>query len=210
MKKRRENGFTLMELLITISIAGILFALGIPSFSSMMKNGRINAQYSAMEGALFHARSEAIKGASDVTVCPKNAIGSLTCGVAADWTNGWIVFVDQLNTPSESVATIENQDDIITVLPELDGDNTVFSFGSKTNSALNAPSVHYVRYLQNGSSSLTTGSIIICDTARGSVSSKSLNIVQTGDIRQGTVTDGSTAPRDVFNRAISMFCPDTI
>ena len=78
MKKRRENGFTLMELLITISIAGILFALGIPSFSSMMKNGRINAQYSAMEGALFHARSEAIKGASDVTVCPKNAIGSLT------------------------------------------------------------------------------------------------------------------------------------
>ena len=209
MKNTSVKGFTLLELMITISIAGILIGIGIPSFSNMMAESRISAQYNTLVGSLYHARSEAIKGAADVTVCPKNAIDATVCGNSNDWVNGWIVFIDSNNVPNEAVAIIENAgNDIISVAPALKGTNTLRSFGSPSNTVQNVGNVNYVRYLQNGSSSLTTGSILICDSDRGPASSRSLNIVQTGDIRRGTVTQGSDAPRDVFNRAISAFCPD--
>lgn len=208
MKNKTVKGFTLLELLITIAIAGILIGIGVPSFGSMMAESRISAQYNALVGSLYHARSEAIKGAADVTVCPKNAIDSNACGGPNDWENGWIVFIDSNNVPNEAVAVIENAaTDIISVAPAIKGLNTFRSFGSPTNTLQNVGDVSYVRYLQNGSSSLSTGSIVICDS-RGSASSRSLNVVQTGDIRKGTVTPGSDAPRDVFNRAISDFCPE--
>ncbi|MFT6301020.1 MAG: type IV fimbrial biogenesis protein FimT [Granulosicoccus sp.] len=208
MKMTCHQGFTLLELLITVSIAGILLAIGIPSFSSMMTETRISAQYNSLVSSLYHARSEAIKGAADVTVCPKNAIDGTQCGDINDWQNGWIVFTDSINVPNEATASIENQADIISVKPAIKGLNTVTSFGSTTNVVSNVAAVNYVRYLQNGSSSMTTGSIVICDITRGAADSRALNIVRTGDIRRGTVTEGSTAPRDVFNRPISPLCPE--
>jgi len=208
MKTSNVEGFTLVELLITMTIAGILLAVGIPSFTSMMTESRIGSQYNALVGSLYQARSEAIKGAADVTVCPKNAVGSFQCGDASDWENGWIVFIDEANNPNEMIAVVENRDDILSVKPEIDGINTITSFGSATNTVANVGTVSYVRYLQNGTSSLTTGSIVICDVLRGAADSRSLNVVQTGDIRQGTVSSGSKAPRDVFNRDISAICPN--
>lgn len=208
MKISSAKGFTLLELIITLAIAGILLGVGVPSFTSMMAESKIGAQYNSLVGSLYHARSEAIKGAADVTVCPRQAAGAFNCGTDGDWENGWIVFIDSANTPGELLAVVESQDDIIAVNPAMKGLNTVTSFGSTTNTVATAAPVNYVRYLQNGTSSLTTGSIVICDVSRGPAASRSLNVVQTGDIRKGTATEGNDAPRDVFNRAISLFCPD--
>ena len=203
MKISSTKGFTLLELLITISIAGILLGFGIPSFSSLVAESQISAQYNSLVGALYHARSEAIKGAADVTVCPKNAVDGLNCGTGDDWRNGWIVFIDSANT-----AAVANQGDIISVKPEIKGLNTVSSFGSTTNTVTGVAPVNFVRYLQNGSSSLTTGSIVICDINRGSADSRVINIVQTGDIRKGTAINNNDAPSDVFNRSIDSICPE--
>jgi len=208
MKNCSFRGFTLLELLIALSIAAILLGIGLPNFQSMMAESRISAQYNSLVGSLYHARSEAVKGAADVTVCPKNEIDGMQCGGITDWQNGWIVFYDRLNVPSEATAVIESPDDIIAVQPAIKGLNTISSFGSTTNVVSNVANINYVRYLQNGSSSLTTGSIVICDINRGAADSRVLNVVQTGDIRRGTVSNGSNAPRDVFNRDISAFCPD--
>ena len=164
LKKLKVKGFTLLELLVTIAIAGILLGIGLPSFGHMMAESRISSQYNSFVGSLYQARSEAIKGAADITVCPKSAIDATSCGGSDDWENGWIVFRDQTNAPSESVAFIETQDSIISVKPAMKGLNTVMAFGSSTNQVANVADVAYIRYLQNGSSSLTTGSIVICDT----------------------------------------------
>lgn len=205
MERKSAKGFTLLELIITVAIAGILLGIGVPGFGSLMRESRISSQYNSLVGSLYQARSEAIKGASDVTVCPKRGSGDNRCGGNNDWENGWIVFLDRTNAPGEVNADISAGDEIISVKPEIKGNNTITAIGSSTNAVGNVQTVSYVRYLQNGATSLSTGSIIICDDTRGAADSRALNIVQTGDIRRGAITPANPAPLDAFNRPI--VCP---
>lgn len=82
-------GFTLVELLITLSVMTILLVLAIPSFRDMLMNNRVLAQTDALTSALNYARSSALTQNLNVVVCPLNAVGSTTCG--GGWQNGWIV-----------------------------------------------------------------------------------------------------------------------
>jgi type IV fimbrial biogenesis protein FimT len=67
---RDISGFTMVELIIVVTIAGVLAVLAIPSFTSFTQNQRVkNASFEIY--ALFSvARSEAIKRNANVTVAP--------------------------------------------------------------------------------------------------------------------------------------------
>lgn len=75
------RGFTLVELLVTISIAAILLTLAVPSFSTLILNQQVRVAAGDMQTTLFYARSEAIKRAADVSVVP----------TGGNWKNGWSV-----------------------------------------------------------------------------------------------------------------------
>jgi type IV fimbrial biogenesis protein FimT len=75
------RGFTIIEILMTVAIAAILVAVGVPSFKDFILSARIKSAASDVYGALVFARSEAIKRGSDVTVDP----------VSGGWINGWQV-----------------------------------------------------------------------------------------------------------------------
>lgn len=81
----RQRGFTLIELIITVTIAAIVLAIGVPSFQGMMRNNRITAHTNDFLSSLNLARSEAIKRGQRVALAPT---------VAGDWGQGWTVFVD--------------------------------------------------------------------------------------------------------------------
>jgi type IV fimbrial biogenesis protein FimT len=208
MERKPIHGFTLIELLVAVAIAGILLGIGVPSFAEAVKESRISSQYNTMVGSLYLARSEAVKGPGEVTVCPREAQGANQCGDKEDWKNGWLVFVDRTTVQGEATASVDAADEIIAVESALKGDNTILAIGSLTNSAADAEEVAFIRYLQSGGSQWTSGSVIVCDAARGPAASRSINIVLTGDIRRGRVAAGSDAPRDVFNQPISNYCPD--
>ena len=208
MESYRTQGFTLIELLTALAIAGILLGIGVPSFGAAIKESRISSQYGAMVGALYLARSEAVKGPGQVTVCPRKTIGTNTCGDKNDWANGWIVFIDNTTVAGETNANIDSGDLLVSQEAPISSDNTIKVIGSTSNTAANAEEVAFVRYLQNGGTSWKTGSVVICDTDRGASSSRAINLVLTGDIRRGRVTTGSDAPRDVFNRPITQYCPE--
>jgi type IV fimbrial biogenesis protein FimT len=88
--KKPISGFTLLELVITIAIAGILMAMAIPSFNAMMRNNRLTTYANEMVTSLNLARSEAIKRGVNVSVRKLSAAGTGTY-----WSNsGWNVFVD--------------------------------------------------------------------------------------------------------------------
>ena len=84
--KQRHQGFTLVELMVTLAAAIILLAVGIPFFGGIVANNRAAAQANGLVTALSTARSEAVGRADDMTVRPNGS---------DDWTDGWIVFVDQ-------------------------------------------------------------------------------------------------------------------
>lgn len=79
--------------MITIAIAAILLAVGIPAFRTMILQNRLSSNVNEFIAANMFARSEAIKRGQGVTLCPAvNAeSGSNTCITPGDWSTGWLV-----------------------------------------------------------------------------------------------------------------------
>src|SRR5579862_5580193 len=93
---RWTAGFTMTELIVTVSIVAILLAIGIPSFKYVTVSNRISTEVNALLGDIQYARSEAIKEGLPVTVCASNNATSAnpTCSLGIAWQGGWIVFLD--------------------------------------------------------------------------------------------------------------------
>ncbi len=92
--EKRSNiaGITLTELLIVIGIAGILMAIGIPSFKYVTTANRIASEVNGLLGDMQYARAEAIKEGQTVTVCVSS--NGTSCTNTTAWNGGWIVFQD--------------------------------------------------------------------------------------------------------------------
>src|SRR6476661_11115360 len=80
---RKSRGFTLVELATTVTLLGILLAIAIPSFRSLILNQGVKSAAFDLFSALEYARSEAIKRPSETV--------TLKAGAASDgaWSTGW-------------------------------------------------------------------------------------------------------------------------
>ncbi|GMG88581.1 pilus assembly FimT family protein [Biformimicrobium ophioploci] len=65
---QQQRGFTLIELMLTIGVLGVIAAIAVPSFTTMIKNNRITATTNEVVGALQFARAEAVRRARVVQV----------------------------------------------------------------------------------------------------------------------------------------------
>ncbi len=90
-----EQGFSLIELLIAISIAAILLVMAIPSFTSFLNANRVSSQANELLATFQIARIESIRRGTRVVVCGSSNASTATpsCSSGASW-NGWIAFVD--------------------------------------------------------------------------------------------------------------------
>ncbi|HAD05451.1 MAG: hypothetical protein A2005_08435 [Desulfuromonadales bacterium GWC2_61_20] len=89
---RRNRGFTLVELMITIGVAGILLSFAVPTFLDVVKNNRLRTDTATFAGALNLARSEAIRRSQQVSVCISS--NGTSCITSGGWEQGWLVFAD--------------------------------------------------------------------------------------------------------------------
>jgi type IV fimbrial biogenesis protein FimT len=94
---KRMQGVSLVELLVVLTIAGILLGIGASSFKGITTSYRISSEINGLLGDMQYARSEAIKQGQNVVICV--SINGTDCSAAnTNWHKGWIVFADPTNT----------------------------------------------------------------------------------------------------------------
>jgi type IV fimbrial biogenesis protein FimT len=114
MHTKAQRGFTMMELIVVISIVGILMAIGAPSYKYITTANRVSSEVNGLLGDMQFARAEAIKEGQTVTVCA-TADGA-TCTGNSTWTGGWLVFMD-----GTTIRTFDGTDVLLRVQKPLSG-----------------------------------------------------------------------------------------
>jgi len=202
MNDRKQNGFTLIELVIAMSISAILLGIAAPSFIDAVKNAKLGASYGDIVSSLYLARSEATKRRGRISICARSS--DTACG--SSWSNGWIIFTDtSVGANAGTVGTIDGSDEILRVYEPLDNMDLVVTATprSTTPSASNSNSVDYIQYRPDGSTSWSTGTFMLCDD-RDETNARTTNVTLTGGIRKGRKSSDE-APIDV--NGVSLVCP---
>lgn len=112
MDKKANNikGFTLIEILVVVSILGILTALALPSFNDTIEAQAAMSEFRRINTMLNLARSEAIKRGGNVSICASD--DGLDCDLN-NWSNGYIIFVDNNGDANGAAGTIDAGDEVI-------------------------------------------------------------------------------------------------
>lgn len=78
------QGFTLVELAVTLAVLAILVTLAVPAFTTLINGNRLTAQANELVADIQMARSEAVRRNQRVTLCP--SIDNAVCS-GTNWGN---------------------------------------------------------------------------------------------------------------------------
>lgn len=166
-KNYYSAGFTLIELIVTLTIAGILIGFAGPSMRSFVFSQRLSSQTNELVADFNFARSEAIKRANNVAVCTSS--NGTSC--SGNWQNGWITFVDADNS-----RTWTSGDSIVRIHESM-------PTGVAVNSSASIVVFDASGLLANGTGA---GDYILCSSQTGK--SRTINITSTGRYSTGSGT----------------------
>jgi type IV fimbrial biogenesis protein FimT len=154
---RSARGFTMIELIVTMSVAAILAAIAVPSFVAMAQSQRRVAERTDMVLALNYARSEAVK---------QNSPTGVSVTANGGWANGWSVCCTSTGAS-------------INTLPAIDSRSTL-----SANQAGATPVT--VTFDSSGALTPSTGTILFtfCDS-RGPASAGAVEVNPRGHIQSG-------------------------
>jgi type IV fimbrial biogenesis protein FimT len=124
-----SSGFTLVELIITLTIVGILATIAAPGMNNIIKDHRLTTQANDLLADLTLARSEAVRRGTWVTVCktsdPSAASPVCNTTASAQWTAGRIIFVDSGSgtTANDGNGVLNTNETVLRLREVLEGGN---------------------------------------------------------------------------------------
>jgi len=86
----RQRGFTLVELMISIALLGLLMALAAPSFSTWIRNSQVRSMSQTLANGVRVAQSEAVRRNRQVVFFLTNAQPGLAATAAENGVN-WVI-----------------------------------------------------------------------------------------------------------------------
>ena len=109
LRSRRDAGFTLIELVVTLAVAALLASLAAPSVRDFIVRSGMTNLGNEFNASILKARNEAVNRNTCVTMCMSSTASgaSPSCTTSGtDWQVGWIVFLNPscdagLNKPAE-------------------------------------------------------------------------------------------------------------
>ena len=139
--RNSSQGFTLVELMVTIAVAAILLTIGVPSLVSMYEGFRANSNVEKIHNVMAFARNQAISYGATVNVCP--FASATSCGTSTNWKGGIRVFITDAGGTDKELRAIDsfhNNDKVkgpsgtITFSPEglSSGGTLIYCPGGKT------------------------------------------------------------------------------
>ena len=135
--KRSQSGFTLLELMITLAVAGVIVGLAVPTMRTFGQNNKLAGASNDLLRSFQIARSEAIKRQQNVVVCATTdpTAANPVCSYGTVNFKGWIVFQDSNgNWQSDGDATepvIERHGLLDTTLNVRNDKNGIESYNSQ-------------------------------------------------------------------------------
>lgn len=171
--------------MVTLTIAGILVAIGVPGLTTFIANNRMVSQVNTMVGIVNAARVEAIAQRRTVTVC--GSADGVACN--GSWSNNWIAFIDRngdgtINTTVPAAAT---DDVVIRVAPVQSKLTVALLPNTKTNVQFNSQG-----FLADG----VGGTFRFCD-GRGNTYARGAILLASGRI--AIATDTNTTKDNIVN-----------
>ncbi len=90
----RAEGFTLLEMLIVVTIVAIGVSMATSSFHTIIQKNQLRSSAARLLDSITLARSEAVLRNVSVSLCPStmHETGKPTC--TGNYSNGWIVFAN--------------------------------------------------------------------------------------------------------------------
>jgi len=154
--KQITQGFSLIELIVTLAIVAVIMMIGVPNFNSAIRNSRLTTSVNELVTTFNIARSEAIKRNRHVVVGK----------TGTDWENGWQIFAD-VSRATEATKNVfdDNGDDVLCEASEdclikvQEALPTGYTL-RPSNTAYN----NFVRYTPNGISNAGGTSFYLCGT----------------------------------------------
>lgn len=175
--EKRDGGFTLVELMITLVIASILLAVTVPGLATLVDNNRIQTGAQSLFSALMLTRTEALKRNREVIMCKSDDGLDCDTGTGTNWEQGWLVYVD-----TDGGSDVD-ANEILSVQGAFNGGLTLRVTGSDFT--------NLVSYGTDGSAS-GTGTFILCNEKGDTDNAREVQISLTGRPRMNLTTTDCT------------------
>lgn len=181
-RERFNKGFTLIELIVTLTVAGILFAMAVPGLQQFVSSNRLASQINDLMGDISLAKTEAIKRNTTTGICA-SATGTSCTASAGDWAGGWYVYyvcpASDSSCASGANVTIKSHEAIT-------GNNALNAKSTDTGGTVANADV--LTFSKNGALSNQdyTYQFTLCDSRQ-----KKSRVINTSVIGQATITEGT-------------------
>ncbi|MBN4080096.1 GspH/FimT family pseudopilin [Beggiatoa alba] len=169
---KQHLGFTLLELIITLTVIAISTSLIHGVSASIINSSKLAVTVNKVTADMAYARSEAVSRGQNIELC--KSLNGIECIRSRQWESGWMVFVDNNRNRQRELS-----EQVLRYQPAIHTINITYR-GSGSS--------HYIRYRADGATGVN-GTFTFCSDKTGQYK-KALILYRTGRLRLSSQRPG--------------------